>query len=85
MLNSVGSTPVIETLDGGKCEVYPQGVDRHGVRNATKAYVLNYGRGTSGSKGYIRGDHFIKQAERNADQRAADAVQEVLNNAKRSN
>ena len=25
-------------------EVYPDGKDRHGVRNATKGFVLQYGR-----------------------------------------
>lgn len=35
----------IKEIDGGKrVEVYPDGKDRHGVRNATKAFVLQYGR-----------------------------------------
>lgn len=27
-----------------KVEIYPDGKDKHGVRNATKGFVLNYGR-----------------------------------------
>ena len=35
----------VKEKDGGKMvEVYPDGVDRHGVRNATKGFVLQYGR-----------------------------------------
>ena len=35
----------IKEIDGGKrVEVYPDEKDRHGVRNATKAFVLQYGR-----------------------------------------
>lgn len=45
MLNSIAATEFREWLGGGSQEVYPQGVDRKGERNATKAYVINYGRG----------------------------------------
>ena len=35
----------IKERDNGKMvEVYPDGKDRHGVRNATKGFVLQYGR-----------------------------------------
>lgn len=35
----------VKDRDGGKMvEVYPDGKDRHGVRNAEKGFVLNYGR-----------------------------------------
>lgn len=35
----------IKEKDGGKSvEIYPNGKDRHGVRNATKGFVLQYGR-----------------------------------------
>jgi hypothetical protein len=35
----------IKEKDSAKMvEVYPDGKDRHGVRNATKGFVLNYGR-----------------------------------------
>ena len=44
MLEVIKPTPYREWFGGGATEVYPQGDDRKGVRNATKAYVINYGR-----------------------------------------
>ena len=58
MAGGVAKSKYIETIDGGRDEVYPQGEDRHGERNATKAYVINYGRGGTRKKGRMR-DHFI--------------------------
>lgn len=54
MLGSIGATEYIEFMGGGQREVYPLGEDSRGTRNATKAFVLNYGRGKS-----LRGDRFI--------------------------
>lgn len=35
----------VKDVEGGKCvEVYPDKKDRHGIRNATKGFVLQYGR-----------------------------------------
>lgn len=35
----------VKEKDGGQSvEIYPNGKDRHGVRNATKGFVLQYGR-----------------------------------------
>lgn len=35
----------VKEIDGGKrVEIYPNGEDKHGVRNAEKGFVLNYGR-----------------------------------------
>ena len=59
MLESVGPGQYHETLDGGWMDVYPQGTDRHGVRNATKAYVTNYGRGKKKATWKKMGDKFI--------------------------
>ena len=50
MLESIGENEYREFLGGGSVDVYPQGDDRHGVRNATKAYVINYGRGRKTTK-----------------------------------
>ena len=59
MIENVGPGEYHETLDGGWQDVYPQGDDPHGVRNATKAYVINYGRGKK-TKGWKKmGDKFI--------------------------
>ena len=44
LLASIKVSPV-KDIDGGKrVEIYPNGTDRHKVRNATKGFVLNYGR-----------------------------------------
>ena len=46
MLESIGENEYRELFGGGSVDVYPQGNDRKGVRNATKAYVINYGKGS---------------------------------------
>ena len=58
MRDSVRAGEYHETLGGGSISVYPQDEDRHGVANAKKAFVINYGRGKkkAGSK---MGDKFI--------------------------
>lgn len=58
MFGSIAPTEYREWFGGGSQEVYPQGEDRKGVRNATKAYVINYGRGRR-KKGSKMGDKFI--------------------------
>lgn len=45
MRDSTGMAEYHETLDGGSVSVYPQGTDGRGVRNALKAFVINYGLG----------------------------------------
>lgn len=73
MLNSVGVAP--ETRTGRKREIYPLGTDRKGVRNAEKAFVINYGRskGSSrrkkgkGSKMALKGDRFADKIQKNAE------------------
>ena len=37
--NSIKATPIKENADGRYLDVYPQGKDRKGVRNATKGFV----------------------------------------------
>ena len=58
MARSVGKKEYRETLGGGSQEVYPLETDRRGTQNATKAYVISYGRGGTRKKGRM-GDHFI--------------------------
>ena len=70
MLASIGRNEYREFLGGGAQDVYPQGEDGRGVRNATKAYVLNYGRG----KG-LKGDHFITGDEAMMERAVVDAMQ----------
>ena len=39
--------------DGLAIEIYPQGVDGHGVRNAEKAFILNYGTSKMPGSGWV--------------------------------
>lgn len=70
MLASIGRNEYRETLGGGSVDVYPQGTDGRGVRNATKAYVLNFGRGKA-----LKGDKFITGREPETEQAVIDAMQ----------
>lgn len=76
MLASVGHTGFAESYMGGSTEVYPLDEDRYGNRNATKAYVTNYGRGRKGRKLNNRksGDHFITGDEAKAEAAAQEAM-----------
>lgn len=58
MARSVGKDEYRETVGGGSMDVFPLDSDPRGVRNALKAYVINYGRGGTRKKGRM-GDHFI--------------------------
>ena len=53
-------------------DVYPQGTDNKGVRNATKAFVLNYGR--SYGRTIKPGTQWVEEADDNS----ADPVRERL-------
>ena len=83
MLESIGENEYREFLGGGSVEVYPQGDDRKGVRNATKAYVINYGKGqrplTKWPKKRPRinktGDKFITGNEGKTEQAVMEAMQ----------
>lgn len=78
MLESIGENEYRETLGGGSVDVYPQGDDRKGVRNATKAYVINYGRGrkiTKRKTANRTGDKFITGDEAKTEQAVVGAMQ----------
>ena len=74
MLAAVGPNEYREVLGGGRMDVYPQGTDARGVRNATKAYVLNYGRGGV-RRGRGLGDKFITRNEARTEAAVDDAMQ----------
>lgn len=95
MLESIGNNGIRESVGGASTDVYPQGDDRKGVRNATKAYVINYGKGarpfTRRPKKHPRrnltGDKFItgdepktEEAVLQAMQAESDRLIEELNN-----
>ncbi len=53
-------------------DIYPQGKDGKGVRNAEKAFILHYG------KSGVNGTRFVDEAEANADAECAVAMQRKL-------
>lgn len=75
MLESIGENEYREFLGGGSVDVYPQGDDRKGVRNATKAYVINYGRGGVKRNGGKMGDKFITGSEKQTEEAVYQAMQ----------
>lgn len=75
MLGSIGNNGYQEWYGGGSTEVYPQESDRKGVRNATKAYVINYGRGGVKRNGGKMGDKFITGDEKNTEEAVYQAMQ----------
>ena len=74
MLEAIKPTPYREWFGGGATEVYPQGDDRKGVRNATKAYVTNYGRGRRKRNGKM-GDKFITNDEKATEEAVRQAME----------
>ena len=52
-------------------DIYPQGTDSKGVRNATKAYILHYG------KHNMPGSYWVDEAEMKAGPEAIAACQEI--------
>ena len=78
MVESIGENEYREFLGGGSVDVYPQGDDRKGVRNATKAYVINYGKGrriTKRKRANRTGDKFITGDESQAEKLVQEAMQ----------
>lgn len=53
-------------------EIYPQGKDSTGTRNAEKAFILHYGSSR------IKGDHWVDEAEQKASDTANEAMENVL-------
>ena len=76
MLASVG--PNKNTKSSGRSsgarsvEIYPQGKDRKGIRNAEKAYMLHYGT----SK--MRGSRFVDDIDERAEQKIQEAMEKVM-------
>jgi len=55
-------------------EIYPQGKDKNGVRNAHKAYILNYGTSKTEK---IAGDDFISKIYEDMDSKVYEAEMKV--------
>ena len=83
MMRSIGTNEYREFLNGGSVDVYLQGDDSKGARNATKAYVINYGKGkrpnTKWPKKHPRrnrtGDKFITGNEPKTEAAVTEAMQ----------
>lgn len=83
MLESIGTNEYREFLHGGSVDVYPQGEDSRGVRNATKAYVINYGKGQrpytkrpkKNPRKNLTGDKFITGNEKKTEAAVVEAMQ----------
>ena len=72
MIESIGSPePAIHTGTGIYRDVYPQGKDRKGTRNAEKAFVLNYGTSR------IRPTHWVDEAEAAAEPKIQERLEEI--------
>lgn len=44
LMNSIGATKILRKGESAYTEVFPQGKDRKGVRNATKGFIAQYGK-----------------------------------------
>ncbi len=83
MLEAIGNNGIREYYGGASTEVYPQGDDRKGVRNATKAYVINYGKGRrpmtrrpkKNPRRNLTGDKFITGSEKKTEAAVVQAMQ----------
>ena len=87
MIESIGYSRKPKTAgDVRTIDIYPQGKDKKGVRNAEKAFVLHYGRKGSGNKPRrgkkfsgpgIPATHWVDSAEDNAGPRALAAMERI--------
>lgn len=72
MLESIGyPDPPVHSGTGTYRDVYPQGKDRKGTRNAEKAFVLNYGTSR------IKPTHWVDEAEEAAGPRVQKRLEEL--------
>ena len=73
MIDSIAPTRPWKTRNDARgIAIYPQGNDRTGVRNATKAFWLNYG-----TERGIPGDGWVENADSRSESPAMEAMQAV--------
>ena len=72
MLESVGTTKGTGTMNSLIREIYPQGKDHSGTRNAEKAYIINYGTSKKS------GDHFVDKINKKAETDVYQAMAAVF-------
>ena len=67
--------PILKKIgDVSAKEIYPQGKDRKGVRNAEKAFILHYGKSGQAPT------RFVDAVEEAAEDKAVSAMENVFNN-----
>ena len=72
MIDSIGYANQPTTIDGVRCiDIYPQGTDRKGARNAEKAFVLHYGRGR------LTGSKFVDIADKAASPKVQENMEKI--------
>ena len=72
MINSIGFPKQPKNVKGIRTiDIYPQGKDRKGVRNAEKAFVLEYGTSS------IPATHWVTEADENAGPMVQDAMEKI--------
>lgn len=72
MIESVGfPNPTVKMGDILSRDVFPQGKDEKGTRNAEKAFILNYG------KSRFPGTYWVDEAEAAADPKVAAALEQM--------
>lgn len=74
MIDSIGYAQSPSTVgDVRSIDIYPQGVDSTGQRNAEKAFIINY-RKKPGAKG----KGWVEEADRDCDGTVLDAMERVF-------
>lgn len=72
MLESIGYARNPKVIgDAMSVDIYPQGTDRKGVRNAEKAFILHYGTSRR------RATRFIDDADAKSEAEAVPAMEEI--------
>lgn len=70
MLDSIGVSAA--TKKGDSRDIYPQGIDRKGVRNALKAFILHYGKRGK------EGDLFVDEIDEILNIKARETMKKVM-------
>lgn len=75
MIESIDYSQKPKSLGAAKyIDIYPQGTDRRGERNAEKAFLLHYGWSS------FQGTHWVDEAEEIAEEPAIAAMEAVFDN-----
>lgn len=73
MIDSIGFSRKPKNVgDIRTIDIYPQGKDRKGIRNAEKAFILHYGSSS------IRPRHWVDDADEAAGPRVQEAMEKVF-------